>query len=93
MDVSKNKFLYGMGVTIISNVLQIPLFIGRHVTRFQPINVSKSDDLFNLNIYHVYQIIPTNLLFQFLFVHVHLQYIIPLKIIGINKTNKYNNIK
>jgi hypothetical protein len=40
-DVPKNKFVYCMGVTIISNVLVIPLFIERHVTRFQPINVSK----------------------------------------------------
>ena len=30
-----------MGVTIISNVHAMPLFIERHVTRFQPINVSK----------------------------------------------------
>ena len=31
--------------------------------------------------------------FNMTFVHVHLQYIIPLKIIGIKKTNKYSNIK
>ena len=30
-----------MGATIISNVRAIPLYIGRHVTRFQPINVPK----------------------------------------------------
>jgi hypothetical protein len=30
-----------MGVTIISNVCAILLFIERDVTRFQPINVSK----------------------------------------------------
>ena len=36
-----DKFVYCMGVTIISNVRAMPLFIERHVTRFQPINVSK----------------------------------------------------
>ena len=36
-----NKFVYCMGVTIISNVRAIPLLMERHVTRFQPINVSK----------------------------------------------------
>ena len=30
-----------MGVIIISKVHAIPHFIERHVTRFQPINVSK----------------------------------------------------
>ena len=38
MDVSENKFVYCMGVTIISNVRAMPLFIERHVTCFQPIN-------------------------------------------------------
>ena len=33
-DVSKNKFVYCMGVTIIGNVRAIPLYIERHVTRF-----------------------------------------------------------
>jgi hypothetical protein len=33
--------IYCMGVTIISNVRAMPLFIERHVARFQPFNVSK----------------------------------------------------
>jgi hypothetical protein len=36
-----DKFVYCMGVIIISNVRAMPLFIECHVTRFQPINVSK----------------------------------------------------
>ena len=34
-------FVYCMGVAILSNVRAILLFIERHGTRFQPINVSK----------------------------------------------------